>query len=94
MTVSLDLEGLPSHPSWCVRHYCTANPVGRSGAHRSRPVLVGPPKLTANLYAGAVDPDLVMIEIHASSVLLPAADAYGLGRILVSLGKMAGERRG
>jgi hypothetical protein len=81
------------HPSWCVRHFCTANQ-GRSGAHRSRPILVNdrPLQITAALYADAALPEAVLVEVtrnHVSLVLLPAAVAHNLGRVLTSLGAAA-----
>jgi len=79
--------GKAGHPSWCVRHHCTANQ-GRTGAHRSKPVIIDGTKVSANLYASAAEPEAVYVEVHAE-VLLPARDAYGLGRILMSLGRAA-----
>lgn len=77
------------HPDWCLRLYCTAN-LGRSGAHRSAPIIVAdvPVRITANLYAVAQLPDDVLVEVQGLPVLLPARMAYGLGRVLVSLGKV------
>lgn len=82
-----------AHPSWCIRHFCTANQ-GRSGAHRSQPIIVNEPplRLTASLYAEAALPDDVMVELSRNSMslaLLPAAVAHNLGRVLNSLGSAA-----
>lgn len=75
------------HPDWCVRLYCTANQ-GRTGAHRSKPVVLDGAKLSANLYATAAVSDVTYVEIHAD-VLLAARHAYDLGHVLTSLSKAA-----
>ena len=82
---SADVGG---HPGWCVRFYCTANGV-RSGAHRSTPIVVSEPPLgiTANLYAAAGLPGQTVVEVRGVAVLLPVGVAYGLGRVLTSLGR-------
>jgi hypothetical protein len=49
-------------------------------------------RITANLYAVAAVPEDVLVEVRGLSVLLCARTAYGLGRVLVSLGK-AGDSR-
>ena len=77
----------PEHPDWCVPLHCTANQ-GRTGAHRSRPAIIDGTKVTAHLYATATTPEATYVEVHAE-VLLPARTAYGLGRVLTSLGKAA-----
>jgi hypothetical protein len=79
---------MEGHPGWCVRGYCTANRTN-SGAHRSAPIIVSdaPLPITANLYADAALPGDVLVEVRGLPVLLPARMAYGLGRVLVSLGK-------
>jgi hypothetical protein len=80
-----------THPSWCVRRWCTASRA-RTGAHRSQPIIVNEPPLlvTGNLYAHAFAPDQTLVEVcrnGAHVLLLPARVAHNLGRALVSLGK-------
>jgi hypothetical protein len=75
------------HPDWCVRTYCTST--GHSGAHRSAPVAVDTSvSVTANLYSPSAG--VTLVEVHCGQTLLPPDAAYGLGRLLVSLGKAAG----
>jgi hypothetical protein len=44
--------------------------------------------LSANLYATTAVPEVVYVELRADA-LLPAREAYGLGRVLIGLGKVA-----
>src|SRR5205814_8739971 len=98
-SASLSPAGTPvsaepdAHPSWCVRHFCTANQ-RRTGAHRSQPIVANeaPLRFTAGLYAEAGLPDDVLVELTRnglSLVLLPATVAHNLGRVLKSLGTAA-----
>jgi hypothetical protein len=81
------------HPWWCIRRFCTVNDAGVDGAHRSTPFKIDEPGLlTANLYAVKWVPDSAMVEVRGARILLPADEAYGLGRVLVSLGKAARDR--
>jgi hypothetical protein len=78
----------PSHPSWCDRDRCTAR--GSRGAHRSALVRVDQAvRIEASLYALASAPELPLVEIRCGERVLSGRNAYGLGRILVSLGKAA-----
>jgi hypothetical protein len=86
-----DPTGL-GHPSWCLRAYCTAETAGRVGAHRSRPVVVGPHSLTANLYADATEPNVVLVEVAGCYTLMHPCNAYGFGRVLAGLGRLADDR--
>ncbi|OLB76931.1 MAG: hypothetical protein AUI14_17540 [Actinobacteria bacterium 13_2_20CM_2_71_6] len=76
------------HPDWCVPQMCSAR--GSTGAHRSRPVFVDRQlSLMANLVAVAAAPAVVLVEIRCAQLVLPPRAAYGLGRLLVSLGRAA-----
>ncbi len=76
------------HPAWCDESGCTAT--GTSGAHRGQPVLADPAgTVLANLYASAAAPEVVLVEVRCEKAVLAARLAYGLGRVLVSLGKSA-----
>jgi len=46
-------------------------------------------RIDANLYSVASAPETVLIEIRCGERVLSGRNAYGLGRILVSLGKAA-----
>ena len=46
-------------------------------------------RLEANLYAAAHAPNIVLVEIRCGQTVLTARAAYGLGRVLVSLGRAA-----
>jgi hypothetical protein len=72
-----------------VRAYCTAETLGLIGAHRSRPVVVGPNWLSANLYAETTEPDDVLVEVTGRRTLVHPCDAYGFGRVLAGLGRLA-----
>ncbi len=75
------------HPHWCDRERCTAR--GSRGAHRSAVVTVDPAvRIDANLYSVASAPETVLVEFRCGERVL-SGNAYGLGRILVSLGKAA-----
>jgi hypothetical protein len=78
------------HPHWCGRTgVCTAN--GAAGAHRSASVVVDPAvRIRANLYAVAAAPDVVLVEFSCGETVLAPRVAYGLGRVLVSLGRAGG----
>lgn len=83
---------MTAHPPWCVRFYCTST--GYVGAHRSTPLAVeAVVQVTASLYAAASAPDVTLVEVHCGQTLLPAEAAYGLGRILLSLGRAARKER-
>lgn len=79
-------DPVSAHPDWCVRTYCTST--GHSGAHRSAPTRVDASvAVTANLYSPSAG--VTLVEVHCGQTLLPPDAAYGLGRLLVSLGKSA-----
>src|SRR5262245_4715638 len=74
-----------AHPAWFARHFCTANR-RHARAHRSRPIVVSekPLCITTKLYAFAVAPEEILIEVHKNRVplvLLPVGVAHGLGRV-------------
>ncbi len=75
-----------THPHWCDRVHCDP------GAHRSRPVSIDRLRtIRANLYAPAASPDVAFVEVHCGATVLPAREAYGLGRMLMMLGRVAEE---
>jgi hypothetical protein len=63
-----------------------------SAEYGRRPPVDQARTVTANLFAFAATPDVVLVELQCDERLLPAGLAYGFGRVLISLGGAAGAR--
>ena len=76
---------MSEHPEWCDPLSCNVS--GKIGAHRSKPITVD--QIQINIYADATTPDVPLVEIRCEAMLLQPRTAYGIGRMLVTLGKRA-----
>ena len=75
-----------THPHWCDRLD------SGHGAHRSRPVAADRNRLIwANLYEAA---GVAGVELRCGTAVLSAREAYGLGRLLMLLGRVAEDAAG
>ena len=85
------MERVAAHPEWCEPvGYCDAR--GVCGGHRSRRVRVeGPVPIDANLYAPAIAPGAVYVEIRCGHTFLPLRSALALGRVLVALRRVVSD---
>ncbi len=77
-----------THPTWCDPARCDAR--GSAGAHRSRTIVADERRLVRiGLYAPAAAPGVAFVELRCGAQMLHARQAYGLGRLLVSLARAA-----